>query len=64
MKKGADIIDFVRLFLNVIEHNEEETLFMVIATVDLFRKVSENIDMASHVKFQHLTDLMCQSYGE
>ena len=41
MKKGADIIDFVRLFLNVIEHNEEETLFMVIATVDLFRKVSE-----------------------
>ena len=59
-----DIIDFVRMFLNVIEHKEDETIYMVMAIVELFRRVSENMNMATHLKFQNLTDLMCQSYGE
>ena len=30
-RKGVDIIDFVRIFLNLIEHSEDETLFLVIS---------------------------------
>lgn len=46
-----DIIDFVRMFLNVIEHKEDETIYMVIAIVELFRRVSENNNMATYIKF-------------
>ncbi len=58
-KKGVDIIDFVRIFLNIIEHNEEETLYLVIAVIEFFRVVSESLDMTSFVKCSDITNFIC-----
>lgn len=48
--KGVDIIDFVKIFLSVIEHTENETLFLIVGLIDIFKEISENIGMATYVK--------------
>lgn len=63
-KKGVDIIDFVRIFLNIIEHNSSETLYLIMSLVELFRIISENLNMASNLKCQDITNFVCDSYIE
>jgi len=63
-KKGVDIVDFIRIFLNNIEHNQDEIIYMVIALVNIFRKISENTDIKAFVKFTDLTDFICLNYGD
>lgn len=38
-KKGCDIVDFVRILVNVIPHSETENLFVVMGLIDLFREI-------------------------
>ena len=59
-KKGVDIIDFVRIFLNIIEHQENETLFLVMSLVDFFRVISENLNMATYIKYVDVTNFVCE----
>ena len=49
--KGVDIVDFTRMLINIIDHNEEETIFTVIALVETFKNISESINMSSYIKF-------------
>lgn len=63
-KKGVDIIDFVKIFLNIIEHQERETLYLVMALVELFRMISETLNMTSYIKLQDVTNFICESFGE
>jgi hypothetical protein len=59
-KKGVDIIDFVKIFLSLISHQERETLYLVMALVEFFRIISENINNSSNfIKFQEITDYIC-----
>lgn len=44
-KKGVDIIDFIRIFLNVIDHSEEETIYLVMALIEFFRIIAENANL-------------------
>ena len=57
--KGVDIIDFVRIFLNLIEHLENETIYLVMSLVDFFRAISEELNMAASVKYTDVTDYVC-----
>jgi len=35
--RGLDIIDFVRLMLKNVPHREDETIFVVMALIDMFK---------------------------
>lgn len=48
--KGVDIIDFVRIFLNIIEHRERETLYIVIGLIDLFKEICETFNLGNHIR--------------
>lgn len=54
-KKGVDIIDFVKIFLNVLEHSEHETLYLIVGLIDIFKEISEHRNMATHVKLADFT---------
>ena len=47
---GIDIIDFVKVFLNMIEHTEKETLYIVLALIDLFKDICESYGLTTHVR--------------
>lgn len=59
-KKGLDIIDFVRVFLNIIEHQDNETLYLIMALIDFFRVISENLNMAAFIKYTDVTNFICE----
>lgn len=61
-KKGVDIIDFVRVFLNIIEHQDHETLYLIMALIDFFRVISENLNMATFVKYTDVTNFVCEVF--
>lgn len=48
--RGTDIVDFVRIFLSIIEHTEEETLYIVIGLIDLFKEICEAFNLSTNVK--------------
>ena len=45
--KGVDIIDFVRIILSVIEHEENQTLYIVIGAIDLFKEICESFNLSN-----------------
>jgi hypothetical protein len=59
-KKGVDIIDFVRVFLNIVEHQDNETLYLIMALIDFFRVISENLNMATFIKYTDVTNFICE----
>ena len=59
-KKGLDIIDFVRVFLNIIEHQDNETLYLIMALIDFFRVISENLNMTTFIKYTDVTNFICE----
>lgn len=59
-KKGLDIIDFVRVFLNIIEHKDNETLYLIMALIDFFRVISENLNMCTFIKYSDVTNFICE----
>jgi hypothetical protein len=48
--KGVDIIDFVRIFLNLIPHNDEETLYFTVGLIDLFKDICETFNLTNTIK--------------
>lgn len=47
---GVDIIDFVRIMLNIIQHDEKETLYIVIALIEFFKDITESYNLITNVK--------------
>jgi len=43
--KGVDLIDFTRAFLNLVHHEEDETLYITIALIDLFKDICETFNL-------------------
>ena len=48
--KGVDLIDFVRILLSVIEHKEEQTLYIVMSIIDLFKEISESFGLSNIIQ--------------
>ena len=63
-KKGVDIIDFTRIFLNIIAHTEEETLYLVISLIEFFRVIAENANLTNFVKYIDITNYICELFGD
>lgn len=59
-RKGVDIIDFVRIFLKVFNPSENETLYLVIALLDLFRVISEGNELKSHLRYIEVTNFISE----
>ena len=59
-KKGVDIVDFVRIFLSVIEHEEDETIFITTSLVELFKDVSESINANPYVRYTDFTNYVAE----
>jgi hypothetical protein len=38
---GVDILDFIRIFVSLIEHKLEESLYLTLGLIDLFKAISE-----------------------
>lgn len=57
--KGLDIIDFVRLMLNSISHRDDETLYLAMALVELFKRISENLNLVNTIHMKHITSIIC-----
>jgi hypothetical protein len=62
--KGVDIIDFVRIFLNLIPHHEEETLYLTIGLIDLFKDICETFNLPNSIKsadiLNYIVEVMIQ----
>lgn len=60
-RKGCDIVDFVRILINVIPHYPNENLYIIIGIIDLFKEISQS-KIIDYVKLQDVTDFLCQNY--
>ncbi|KAL4464437.1 hypothetical protein ABPG72_021771 [Tetrahymena utriculariae] len=57
--KTMDILQFIYTFLSLIPHNEEETIFLTLGLIELFKIICENLNMAQEVKFSDITTSIC-----
>lgn len=48
--KGLDVYDFTRVFLNILPHGQDETLYLTIALIDLFKNVCDAYTLDTYVK--------------
>jgi hypothetical protein len=48
-QEGVDLVDFVKIFLNVVSHGEDETLYLTIALIDLFKEICETYNLKDKV---------------
>ena len=46
----VDIFGFVRVFLNLLPHTEEETIFLTVALMDLFKNICDTYLLEKYVK--------------
>lgn len=49
----------MRLFLSVITHKPDETLYLAISLTKLFKKIKEEINNEKGVKFSNFTSFLC-----
>lgn len=60
---GVDIVDFIRIMLNIIEHSEQVTLYLTIALIDLYKEIyqnSENKQLQQVIYLSDLTNRICE----
>jgi len=57
---GADLLDFTRIFLNAIEHEQDETLYLAISLIDLFKEICETYGLKSHVKSKDVLNFIVE----
>ena len=48
-EKGVDIIEFIKIFLMVIEHRNHEIIYLVLSLIDLFKEISENFNNIQNI---------------
>lgn len=58
-QSGMGLLDFTRLLLNILEHTQEEVVYLVSAIMDLFEEVC-SINATKQIRFDHLTNYLCQ----
>ena len=57
--KGVDVVDFVRIMLNIIPHKEEITFFLAMAIIDIFKEISEKNGMITKIYLRNFTNRVC-----
>lgn len=59
-KKGVDIIDFVKILLESLEHRQEETVYITLNLVDIFKGIAESMNLKDHIKFSDFTSYIVE----
>ena len=52
------LVDFVKFFLGMIEHEEIETLYLAMALIDTFKEISTK-NKQKEIAFLDLTNHLC-----
>ena len=58
--KGVDIIDFIKALLNLIPHEEDETLYITVGLIDLYRDICETFGLKDTVKASNILDYVVE----
>lgn len=58
--KKMDMVQFVRYFLSVIEHRDQETIYLTIALIDIFKELSQGKRNENEIAFLDLTNYFCE----
>lgn len=59
-EKGLDVVDFVKVMLSIFEHSQEETIYIVLELIELFKSVCENQSLKDVIRFKNLTDYIIE----
>lgn len=58
--KGVDIIDFTKIMIGNIAHEEDETIYLVMSILDLFRDVCETYELNNVIKISDLLNYIVE----
>jgi len=61
-KKGLDVLTFVRAFLNILSHDEDETLYLTIALIDLFRTICDTNGLEAYAKSNDVLNYIVENF--
>jgi len=42
-KRGVDVVDFVKIFLTCFDHQDHETIYIVISLIEFFKTMLESL---------------------
>ncbi|EGR31432.1 hypothetical protein IMG5_109710 [Ichthyophthirius multifiliis] len=59
-KRKIDIIDFVHYFIKQISHNEEERIYVIMATIDLYRSILQKYGEKTKINTSNLLSYICE----
>ena len=62
-KRGIDVVDFVKVFLELIEYSDEELIYLAIGLVDFFKAISEKYSMITFIKYSDITNYICDVHS-
>ena len=59
-KRCVDIVDFVKIFLTCFDHQDHETIYIVISLIEFFKTMLESLGLDQYVKFTHFTNFIVE----
>lgn len=57
-KQQADLVDFVRVILELIEYDAKDSIFVVICAIDMFKRITEVYGLHQFISFKDVTNFM------
>jgi hypothetical protein len=61
-KRGVDVVDFVKIFLTCFDHQDYETIYIVISLIEFFKTMLESLGLEVYVKFTHFTNFIVEVF--
>ncbi|EGR30688.1 hypothetical protein IMG5_125790 [Ichthyophthirius multifiliis] len=60
--KKIDIIEFVKYFISNIIKRDDEAIYIIIASIDLFRSISQKLSLSQYIQMSDITSYICDVY--
>ena len=57
-KKKVDLIDFCKIFLSVFDHDQNDTIYLVLTLIDLFKETCEFYNLSDLIEFKDFTNFV------
>lgn len=59
-EKGLKIVDFVKILVGIIEHSQEETIYIVLELIEFFKGVCESQNLKDVIRFRDFTNFILE----
>lgn len=59
-QQGADLVEFTKVLLSIIEHQEDETLYLTISIVDFFKEICETYCLNNLVRSKDIVNYLIE----